>query len=322
MGDFPFHLGVNLPWMRYAEDFGRTSAGHRGVSRPENRAVLAEEFARMRNCGAKVVRWFLFADGRGGFVSEKGIPRHPGESLFNDVATALDLARQSGLRLCFSLIDYLWLQEHSHREPVHPHEQVMQFCAGREAFLHRVLIPVFREFRAHPGLFAWEIANEPEWAIREFHRAPAAKMHFADFRAFAGEVAAAVHEFADVPVTLGSARLDWVRAWTELGLDFYQAHYYPADAKIQDADLARQLAVVESLDKPLWLGELPARDAKHPRYSLEAALARCLEAGLIGAALWRWTAPEATGTDGQFGAVDPDFLTAWNSASRFRSAAV
>jgi len=51
----------------------------------------------------------------------------------------------------------------------------LQFAAGREGFLHRVLIPMFREFREHPGLFAWEIANEPEWAIREFHRQPAAK---------------------------------------------------------------------------------------------------------------------------------------------------
>jgi len=139
----------------------------------------------------------------------------------------LTLAERSELKLCLSLIDYLWLQDHGDQRASHANERVLQFAAGREAFLDRVLIPMFREFRAHPALFAWEIANEPEWAIHEFHRNPAARMPFSDFRAFAREIARAVHEEADLPVTLGSARLMWVRAWMELGLDFYQAHYFP-----------------------------------------------------------------------------------------------
>src|SRR5262252_7890232 len=116
---------------------------------------------------------------------------------------------------------------------------------------------MFSEFRAHAALFAWEISNEPELAIKEFHRDRAARMHFADFRAFAREIACAVHEHAEVPVTLGSARLMWVRAWMELGLDFYQAHYYPAAEG--ESTLAESLSAVERLDRPLWLGELPAR---------------------------------------------------------------
>ena len=318
----PFYLGVNYPWNRYAQDFGLSPAGHHGISLPENRASLAEEFVRIHECGAKVVRWFLFGDGRGGFVSENGIPRHPDEYLFADVAAALEPARHSGLQICFSLIDYLWLQDRLNKEPQHANERVMQFAAGREAFLHRVLIPMFSEFRRHPALFAWEIANEPEWAIRESHRAPAAKMHYADFRAYAAEIAAAVHEFAEVPVTLGSARLDWVRAWTELQLDFYQAHYYPPPATNGLADLAKQCASLRSLDKPLWLGELPARDDRTPGYSLESALWLCQDAGLTGAAVWRWTAPDAAATDAHYGSVDPQFLTAWNSSSRVRSAVV
>lgn len=317
-----FHLGVNYPWNRYAQDFGETPAGYHGVALPENRAALAGDFARIRDCGASVVRWFLFGDGRGGFTTEKGIPWRPDEHLFADVRTALELARQFQLQLCFSLIDYLWLQDRAGQKPAHPNEHVMQFAAGREAFLHRILVPLFREFREHPALFAWEIANEPEWAIREFHHVRAAKMHFADFRAFAGEVAAAVHEFAGLPVTLGSARLDWVRAWNEIGLDFYQAHYYPAESKDPGADFIRQLAAARSLEKPLWLGELPAHDPKLPGYTLESALSQCRDAGLLGAAVWRWTVPEPSGTDARFGNVQPEVLIAWNSSSRSRSAVV
>jgi hypothetical protein len=75
-------------------------------------------------------------------------------------------------------------------------------------------------------------------------------------------------------VTLGSARLDWVRAWSELGLDLYQAHYYPEQDDSGKLGLPEQLASLPPLDKPLWIGELPARDDSAAGYSLEAALTR------------------------------------------------
>ena len=312
----PFLLGVNYPWSHYAEDFGATSGGHRGLSLPENATEVSENFARIRDCGARVVRWFLFGDGRGGFTAEKGIPRRPDEFLFRDVEAALELARRFDLQLCFSLIDYLWLQDRTGKPAAHANEQVLQFAAGREAFLQRILIPMFQEFRGHGALFAWEIANEPEWAIREFDRHAQAKMHFADFRCFAEELVQAVREYASVPVTLGSARLDWVRAWAELGLDFYQAHYYPKHDSGRRSGLAKHLAALPALDKPLWLGELPAHDETSPSYALESSLTHCSEAGLLGAAVWRWTPPEKTGTDQHLGRVDPDVLSAWNSAER------
>jgi hypothetical protein len=320
MTNQPFFLGVNYPWANYAEDFGAGPSGHRGISLPENSSRVAEEFARIRDCGASVVRWFLFADGRGGFVSEKGIPLRPDEFLFVDVRAALELAKQSELKLCFSLMDHLWLQDRTGKPAEHANEQVLQFAAGREAFLQRILIPIFREFREHPALFAWEIANEPEWAIREFHRQPAAKMHYADFRAFAEEIVQAVHEFAGVPVTLGSASLAWVRAWSELGLDFYQAHHYPVQDPSGKSGLARQLACLPPLDKPLWLGELPAADDVASGYSLKKSLMECRDAGLLGAAVWRWTTPEKAGMDAHLGSVDPKILAEWNATPSSRNA--
>ena len=307
-----FALGVNYPWLNYAEDFGVSPAGHFGLSLGKSREIVEREFAKIRESGVSVVRWFLFGDGRSGFLSEKGIPLGPDSLLLKDTAALLTLAERFGLKVCLSLIDYLWLEDRGDQRARHANERVLQFAAGREAFLERVLIPMFSEFRAHAALFAWEISNEPEWAIKEFHRA--ARMHFADFRAFAREVACAVHEHAEVPVTLGSARLMWVRAWMELGLDFYEAHYYPAAEG--ESTLAESLSAVERLDRPLWLGELPARDPSVPGYRLHDALDLCLDAGLSGAAVWRWTKPEATGTDRAFGQVEPAALESWTSLRR------
>jgi hypothetical protein len=144
-------------------------------------------------------------------------------------------------------------------------------------------------------------------------------MHLADFRVFATEVAQAVHEFGEVPVTLGSARLQWVRAWHEIGLDFYQAHYYPATEGDTIENLGKHLAALPALDKPLVLGELPARDAS-ANYSLEKALNECRDAGLHGAAVWRWTKPAETGSDVAVGAVEPATLRAWIDERRAREA--
>ena len=36
---------------------------------------MEREFAEIRESGVSVVRWFLFDEGRSGFLSAKGIPR-------------------------------------------------------------------------------------------------------------------------------------------------------------------------------------------------------------------------------------------------------
>ena len=317
-GPSPFLLGVNYPWLDYAEDFGCGPRGHLGVSSTEKYERVKRDFADMRACGVRVVRWFLFGDGRGGFSSKNGIPRRPDEFLLKDVAAALQLAQAYELQLCFSLIDHLWLQDRELARTAEPHERVLQFAAGREALLQYVLLPLFTAFREHPALFAWEVANEPEWAIREFHRDPAAKLPYADFRAFAAEVVKAIHEYGRASATLGSARLLWLRAWSELQLDFYQAHYYPSTERDLRQSLPQQLSGLRSIDKPLWLGEIPAHDTFDPGYSLEGVLTECLIHKLHGAAVWRWTKPEAAGSDTMIGSVEPVVIQTWLASQRMQ----
>jgi len=309
-----FLLGVNYPWVNCGQDFGRSPWGARGASTPDTRAVIAGDFERIRATGIPLVRWFLLCDGRSGLVTADGIPTGPDDLLFQDVAAALEVAERSGLRLCFPLLDSLWLQSRGKAASQLPNQEVLKSPAGREALLERVLIPLFREFSAHPALWAWEIANEPEYAIREFMPIPEAGLDFADFKAFAREISEAAHECPPAKVTLGSARLLWLRAWDDLGLDFYQAHYYPQAERDQSADLGAQLSALkptEALDRPLWLGELPAQDPGAPGYSLEAALDACQAAGLLGAGVWRWRPPESGGADGKIGTADPEKLHAW-----------
>jgi len=314
-----FFLGVNYPWLNYGADFGRSPWGHTGVALGQKRETVAADFTRISSSGASIVRWFLLCDGRSGIRYENGIPVDADEFLFADVAAALDLS-QSRLRVCFSLFDFLWLQapdetqQSADPSTTFPGRKALQFAGGREALLQRVLTPLFREFRSHPALFAWEIVNEPEWAIPEFQRSPRATLPFADARTFFEETAQAIHEEAgSVLATLGSARLQWFRAWSEIGLDMFQAHYYPQLER--DQTLPEQLAGLKELPKPLWLGELPANDPSSSAYSIHAALTACREAGLAGAGIWRWRPPEPGGSDAPFGSVQPEILSAWLSQS-------
>jgi hypothetical protein len=192
----------------------------------------------------------------------------------------------------------------------------LQSAGGREALLERVLIPLFREFRAHPALFAWEIVNEPEWAIPEFQRSMKAGLRLADGRAYFAEIAQAIHEESGgIAATLGSARLQWLRAWSEIGLDLLQAHYYPQLESDQPLSFAEQLATMADLSHELWLGELPACDPQVPAYSLDLALTACRDAGLAGGGVWRWRPPEPGSPDKAFGSIQPETLSAWLSRS-------
>src|SRR5262249_32634849 len=105
-----FLLGVNYPWVNYGQDFGRSPWGHSGVSSSATRQVVAADFEHIRTTGIKLVRWFLLCDGRSGLLLSNGIPTGPDDKFLDDVSAALDLAQQSGLQICFPLMDFLWLK--------------------------------------------------------------------------------------------------------------------------------------------------------------------------------------------------------------------
>jgi hypothetical protein len=91
-------------------------------------------------------------------------------------------------------------------------------------------------------MVAWDVVNEPEWAIAagpdnygdpNFEPTMSGSkgqamspVTFAQMETFVKEVVTALHGASTAPVTVGGAAVKWAKAWSQVGLDFYDFHWY------------------------------------------------------------------------------------------------
>lgn len=323
--------GCNYPWSAdsttayYALDFGANVWGsHLGVS--TRRPAIEADFARMATLGFTAVRWFVFGDGRSGIVyDDRGMPAGVDSHLFADADTALEIARDAGMRVVFVLLDHRWVFEgvrDTIADPAtgalfearlpHGRSRVLHAAAGRDALFHHVLEPLVKRYgrageRADLAdrILAFELMNEPDFVIEEWERDVSS--HVArplPFECVAGMVSRLsdlVHRYSPALTTIGCARLYNLWAWDDdaLGLDVLQIHSYPDTRQPRDLDIfgtpARELPV----SRPVLLGEFPCNGpgqhppgASPPAITLEDYLEFALYQGYAGA--WPWS---FSGTD-------------------------
>ena len=157
---------------------------------------------------------------------------------------------------------------------------------------------MFERYADNDSVLAYDIANEPEWGLTDGNLPAPGQVNgrtfdpvsLDAFTGFATKVAAAAQQHAPGQyVTLGSAQAKWVGIWQNVGLDFYQFHYYPQPENPKKLIVSCQAAA--GLNRPIWLGEFPANVAgslEPMRATLEDAFNAVLPNGmkLAGAAPW------------------------------------
>jgi hypothetical protein len=279
----PFFVGVNLPWLSYGGDFGQNAwQPQGGLARPEPRARLDAVFARLAGQGFTTLRWWLLGDGRAGLRTDAdGRLLGLDDAFFADVDAGFASAERHGLRLIPVLIDFLWFADVKVENGVQTGGRTALVTVPRSrAHLEDVVFTrIFERYRSHPAVYAWDLMNEPEWALGSFL---GRGRGIADvvMKIFLGELLALGRQWATQPITVGLASAAGLRIVRKLDLDFYQVHWY--DSAEERAPLRRPVARF-GLAAPVLLGEFPTKGS-----SLAPAeiLAAAREAGYCGALAW------------------------------------
>lgn len=283
-----FLTGLNYPWLNYGWDFGDTAWGHRGVSDPGSRAIIAADFADMHRKGVKVVRWFLFGDGRAAPEFDgRGLATGFDKYFYDDLDAALEIAQANDIRLILVLFDFHFfdpartvngVQMGGHANLVHDPE-------AASSLIDNALTPLFKRYSRHPAIFAWDIINEPEWSMKQTWVEATRTVNPEAMHDFVKRIVESIHSQTGQLATLGSAKLKQLAQWQGLGLDFYQYHDY----EYRFGNLEQPPASFLKLDKPCILGEFPTKNTVR---IAELYMYTAQQNGFAGALAWSYRAQD------------------------------
>jgi len=277
----------------------------------------------MAALGFLVARWFVFCDGRAGLVyDDRGLPSGLDEQFFTDLDAALEIGRDTGMRVDLVLFDHHLVFHGIHHSLADPitgdlldarlpegRARVLLTQEGHDALFEHAIAPLVRRY-GHSGaradladrIFAFEFMNEPDFIIDEWDRDRSRRVTravpFAALAVSLTRFSELVHAYTSALVTLGGARADNLWAWDAdaLGLDVLELHAYPDSPQPGDVDPFTTPARALDVHRDVILGEFRSSAP------LDESLERALGAGYVGA--WPWS---FSGTD-SYGRLPVDAL--------------
>jgi hypothetical protein len=244
----------------------------------------------LHNCPQRVVRVFVFGDGRAApRFNLQGRVTGLDNSFFEDFDELLRIAQRQGLLLLPVLLDFHWLDSPQLVSGVQTggHAGVIRDPALRRTFFRRALIPLVERYADDPNIFAFEIINEPEWALKDLETDstvgdPVLTEEMRDFVRLSAQV---LQARTSLPVTVGSARRKWVSLWQDCGLDLYQFHWYDKFAAEEPFPWLPYAQL--GLDRPCLIGEVATASTAH---TAEEYLQAARAGGYRGLLLWSYRA--------------------------------
>ena len=259
-----FASGLNVAWVKFAND----------VPNPDL-ATFDTIFKNTHDAGGRVVRWWFHTNGTvtPGYGAD-GKALAITQSHIDGVKAILASAHKAGIGLVISLWSFDMLQDNA--GAAHTNNQaLLENDDNRKAYIDRYLTPLVTALKGTPGLYSYEVFNEPEgmlpnpkgWATYRTTEAAiqktvnwcAAAIHAADPNVLVTSSAVTFDYCSNVSGKTNyysDAQLRQVGGKQDGTLDYYEVHYYAANGSSNSA--FTRSASDWGLDKKLVMGEFAA----------------------------------------------------------------
>lgn len=300
-----FASGINLAWMDFGNDLGNF-----------NVPVFTKAVSGISAAGGNVVRWWIHVNGRNSPQFKNGLVSGIAPKDIQNLKQALDIAYAHGVLVDLCLWSFDMLQPNAGEENYSRNKDLISLKPNTEAYVENALIPMVKALKGHPGIYCWEICNEPEGMIDGFGWTPV-KVEMKYFQQFVNLVAGAIHRTdPQAKVSNGSWNIKVITdvdgftnyyrndRLIEKGgdpegyLDFYMVHYY-THFPLTESPFHHPAAYWE-LDKPIVIAEFPAFGLKykdHPEENMtsEQVYEYAIQNGYAGALSWTYTNHDGNG---------------------------
>jgi hypothetical protein len=296
-----FASGLNVAWVNFAND----------VPNPDLN-TFKTIFKNTHDAGGRVVRWWFHTNGsKTPGYDGSGMAVALPQSHIDGVKAILGAAHDAGVVVDLSLWSFDMLQDNA--GDAHTNNQkLLENDANRQAYIDNYLTPLVTAIKGTPGLYAWEIFNEPEgmgpngWATYRTTMAAiqktvnwfASAIHTADPNAlvtngavtfdYCSNVAGKMNYYSDSALRAAGGKMNGT-------LDFYEVHYYTSNGASNSCFM--NPASHWGLDKMLVIGEFAAADTEN--VGQNDLYTQLYSAGYDGAwawsynADWKWPAMQA-----------------------------
>jgi hypothetical protein len=299
-----FGSGLNVAWFKFAGD----------VPNPDL-ARFRQLYKDTYDAGGRIVRWWFHTNGTvtpGYDANGKAKPLAMQD--LADVRSILDAAHEAGVAVVISLWSFDMLQGNQ-MAPLDQNMALLTQDDARQAYIDRVLTPLVTGLAGHPGLYAWEIFNEPEgmssehgWTSMNGGRTVEMKViqtvvnwfadaiHTADPHALVTNGAwqfAVNANVSNYQNMYSDAALMAAGGRAKGTLDFYEVHYYDNWNGSEVVSPFTHPHDYWQLDKPIQIGEFWAIDTNGvAAANLFTAL---FDGGYSGAWAWQYAADDGNG---------------------------
>lgn len=283
-----FSSGLNVAWVNFAGD----------VPNPQT-ATFTKIFQDTYNAGGRVARWWFHTNGTvtPGYNSD-GTVKKIQQSHIDGVKAILAAANAVGIGVVVSLWSFDMAQDNASTAAPNNKNLMIQDSI-RQSYIDNYLTDLVKGLKGTPGLYAYEIFNEPEgmsttgWATQW-------KIDISYIQKAVNQWTAAI-KAADptIPVTNGSQTMDYRSKYSDSALvaaggkatgtlDFYQVHYYQVNGSGNNI-FANPRSFWGLTDKKLVIGEFAAYANDTAPVAVADSFTYLFTNGYDGAWAWSYT---------------------------------